>query len=66
MIRIRIIVVDRTRSPFLAEGQAFYLKRLQHYAEVEWVEGEVLLVEGDSEDKLKMKEDAQFLLKKCW
>jgi 23S rRNA (pseudouridine1915-N3)-methyltransferase len=38
VIKIRIIVVDRTRSPFLAEGQASYLKRLQNYAQVEWVE----------------------------
>jgi 23S rRNA (pseudouridine1915-N3)-methyltransferase len=38
MIKIRIIVVDRTRSPFLAEGEAFYLKRLKNYAHVEWIE----------------------------
>lgn len=38
MIKIRIIVVDRTRSPFLAEGEAFYLKRLQNYVQVEWIE----------------------------
>ena len=38
MIKIRIIVADRTRSPFLAEGEAFYLKRLQSYAQVEWIE----------------------------
>jgi len=38
MIKIRILVVDRTRSPFLAEGEAFYLKRLQSYAQVERIE----------------------------
>ena len=38
MIKIRIIVVDRTRCPFLAEGEAFYLKRLQRYAQLEWIE----------------------------
>ena len=38
MIRIRILVVDRTRSPFLSEGEAFYLKRLKNYAQVEWIE----------------------------
>jgi len=38
MISIRIIVVDRTRPPFLAEGEAFYLKRVQHYAQLEWIE----------------------------
>ncbi len=38
MIKIRIIVAGRTRSPFLAEGETFYLKRLQNYAQVEWIE----------------------------
>ena len=38
MIKIRIIVVDRTRSSFLREGEIFYLKRLRRYANVEWIE----------------------------
>jgi 23S rRNA (pseudouridine1915-N3)-methyltransferase len=38
MLKIKIIVVDRTRSPFLREGEAFYLKRLRRYAQTEWVE----------------------------
>ncbi|MBN2124906.1 MAG: 23S rRNA (pseudouridine(1915)-N(3))-methyltransferase RlmH [Deltaproteobacteria bacterium] len=38
MGKFRIIVVDRTRSPFLKEGEAFYLKRISRYATVEWVE----------------------------
>ena len=38
MLKIRIIAVDRTRSPFLKEGESFYLKRLRRYAQVEWVE----------------------------
>ena len=38
MPRIRIIVVDRTRASFLKEGESFYLKRLQRYAQVEWLE----------------------------
>lgn len=38
MVRIRIIVVDRTRSGFLKQGQSFYLERLRKYVEVEWVE----------------------------
>jgi 23S rRNA (pseudouridine1915-N3)-methyltransferase len=38
MLKIRIIVVDRTRSPFLKEGESLYLKRLRRYAQVEWVE----------------------------
>ena len=38
MLKIKIIVVDRTRSAFLKQGETFYMKRLKRYAQVEWVE----------------------------
>ena len=38
MPKIRIIVVEKTKSSFIEEGERFYLKRLQRYAQVEWVE----------------------------
>jgi len=38
MLKIRFIVVDRTRSPFLKEGESYYLERLGKYARVEWIE----------------------------
>ena len=38
MLKIKFIVVDRTRSPFLREGEAHYLDRLKRYAQIEWVE----------------------------
>jgi 23S rRNA (pseudouridine1915-N3)-methyltransferase len=38
MLKIKIIVVDRTRSDFLKQGETFYLKRLERYAKTEWVE----------------------------
>lgn len=38
MFKIKIIVVDRTRSPFIKKGESFYLDRLKHYARIEWVE----------------------------
>jgi 23S rRNA (pseudouridine1915-N3)-methyltransferase len=38
MIKLKIIVVDRTRAPFLKEGESFYLNRLERYAQTEWVE----------------------------
>ena len=38
MLKIKIIVVDRTRSSFLKQGEAFYLDRIQRYACMEWVE----------------------------
>jgi len=38
VLKIKIIVVDRTRSAFLAEGELFYLNRLKRYARIEWIE----------------------------
>ena len=38
MLKIRIIVVDRTRSAFLREGESFYLKRLRKYVQADWDE----------------------------
>lgn len=38
MLTIKIIVVDRTRSPFLKKGETFYLDRIRKYARTQWVE----------------------------
>ena len=38
MLKLKIIVVDRTRSSFLKEGESFYLERLRKYVQVEWIE----------------------------
>jgi 23S rRNA (pseudouridine1915-N3)-methyltransferase len=38
MLKIKIIVVDRTRSSFLQDGESFYLKRIRRYAPVDWIE----------------------------
>jgi 23S rRNA (pseudouridine1915-N3)-methyltransferase len=38
MLRIRFIVVDRTKTPFLKEGETLFLKRLRRYAQIEWIE----------------------------
>ena len=60
MLKIRFIVVDRTRSSFLKEGEAFFLERLRKYVKIEWVEvkpsrikkgrpaDEVLIAEGQA------------------
>jgi len=64
MIKIRIIVVDRTRSPFLAEGEAFYLKRLQNYAQVEWIEVKpVKMTKGRPEEGI-LRLEGQALIRK--
>jgi len=38
VLKIKIIVIDRTRSPFLKQGESFYLDRLRRYANAEWLE----------------------------
>lgn len=64
MIKIRIIVVDRTRSPFLAEGEAFYLKRVRSYAQVEWIEVKpVKMTKGRPEEEI-LRLEGQALIRK--
>ena len=60
MIKLKFIVVDRTRSSFLKEGEAFYISRLKRYARLQWTEvkpekitkgktdAEILQKEGES------------------
>ncbi len=38
MIKIKCVVIDKTRSPFLRDGESFYLERLRRYAQVKWIE----------------------------
>lgn len=36
MIKIKIVVIEKTKAPFLVEGEKHYLKRLKRYMPVEW------------------------------
>jgi len=66
MIKLRILVVDRTRSPFLAEGEAFYLKRLQNYAQVEWIEVKpVKMTKGRPEKEIQNLEGRALIRKRA-
>ena len=57
-------MVDRTRSTFLAEGQAFYLDRLKRYAQIEWIETKPSsLTKGKSARKV-LAEEAEGVIKK--
>ena len=52
-LKLRVIVVDRTRSPFLKEGEAFYLDRINHYAPIEWIEVKPAKIKkGRSEEEI--------------
>ncbi len=64
MLRIRIMVVGRTRSPFLHEGERFYLKRLRRYAKTEWVEVKAARISrGRAETEIR-REEGKNLLKR--
>jgi 23S rRNA (pseudouridine1915-N3)-methyltransferase len=60
MLKIRFIVVDRTRAPFLKEGESHYLERLRKYARVEWIEVKPVKIEKGrpTEDVLALEEQS--------
>jgi 23S rRNA (pseudouridine1915-N3)-methyltransferase len=64
MLKIRIIVVDRTRSAFLRDGEAFYLARLRKYAQVQWVETKPAGITKRRPDPEILKEEAQGIQKR--
>jgi 23S rRNA (pseudouridine1915-N3)-methyltransferase len=66
MLKIRIIVVDRTRSAFLRDGEAFYLARLQKYAQVQWVETKPARITKGRPDPEILKEEAQRIQKRLF
>ena len=64
MLKIRIIVVDRTRSAFLREGESFYLGRLRRYVQADWEEVRpVKMVKGKRDDEILDAEE-EFLSRK--
>jgi 23S rRNA (pseudouridine1915-N3)-methyltransferase len=51
LLKLKTIVVDRTRSPFLKEGESFYLKRLRRYVQMEWIEVKPAKIKKGRSDK---------------
>ena len=64
MLKIRIIVVDRTRSAFLKEGESFYLRRLRKYVHVDWEEVKPSRIAKGKRDEEIMNEEGDFLDRK--
>ena len=76
MLKIKVVVVDRTRSPFIKEGEAFYLRRLRRYSTPQWLEVKperirksvpvenILDKEGESITKLLLPRDYVIALDK--
>ncbi len=64
MLRLKIVVVDRTRSAFLRQGEAFYLERLRRYARTEWEEVKPVRVKKGRSEEEVVREEGVSLLKR--
>jgi len=64
LLKLRVIVVNRTRSPFLKSGEAFYLDRLNKYARVEWIEVKPAVIKKGREPKEVLGVEAQAIIKR--
>jgi len=38
MAKLKFIVVGKTKAPFLRQGEEFYLHKIRHYVNAEWIE----------------------------
>jgi 23S rRNA (pseudouridine1915-N3)-methyltransferase len=64
MLKLKFIMVDKTRSPFLKEGEGFYLDRIKRYSQAEWIEVRpTRIVKGISDEEVKKAEGHAILQK---
>jgi len=64
MLKIKFIVVDKTRSSFLKEGEDYYLDRLKRYVHIEWIEVRpVRITKGVRDEDIKNTEGRAILRK---
>ena len=64
MKRIKIIVVDRTRSPFIREGELHYFERIKNYADPKIFEVKPVKVTKGKNSSDIIKQEGDSLLKK--
>ena len=64
VLRIKIIVVDRTRSAFLRDGEELYLRRLRKYARIQWVEVKPVKIGKGLSDMEIMAAEGERLLRR--
>ncbi len=64
MLRIKIIVVGRTRAPFLLQGERFYLERLRRYVKTDWIEVKAARMTKGRPDAGIIHEEGLSLLKR--
>jgi 23S rRNA (pseudouridine1915-N3)-methyltransferase len=64
MLRIKLIVVDRTKQPFLKEGESFYIRRVRRYAALEWIEVRPAKITKGRPDEEILAEEARNIAKR--
>ena len=64
MKKIKIIVVDRTRKPFLKTGVSFYLDRLTKYVKTELIEVKSSKISKGTPSKNIVSHEGEALLKR--
>ncbi|MBW1764884.1 MAG: 23S rRNA (pseudouridine(1915)-N(3))-methyltransferase RlmH [Deltaproteobacteria bacterium] len=64
MLKIKFLVVDRTRAKFLSDGEVTYLDRLKKYARVEWIEVKPAKIKKGRPKKDIIAEEALAITKK--
>ena len=64
MLKLKFIVVDRTRSSFIREGEKEYLKRLKRFISFKWTEVKpVRITKNTSDEEVITKEGENILFK---
>jgi 23S rRNA (pseudouridine1915-N3)-methyltransferase len=64
MLKLKFIMVDKTRAQFLKEGEDFYLDRIKRYTQMEWIEVRpTRLTKGISDEEVKRAESQAILQK---
>ena len=59
MLKLKFIVVDRTRSSFIKEGEEEYLKRLKRFAGYKWIEVKPVRITKSTSDEEVIKKEGE-------
>jgi 23S rRNA (pseudouridine1915-N3)-methyltransferase len=64
MLKLKFIMVDKTRAAFIRDGEIHYLDRIKHYTQTEWIEVKpVRITKGISDEDVKKTEGRAILQK---
>ena len=64
MLKLYFIVVDRTRSSFIREGEEDYLKRLKRFASYKWTEVKPVRITKSTSDEEVIRKEGENILAK--